>query len=104
MSIRTKNKNEMECTTIPTKIVQCINADGSINSIKYILFKRYKRIQQQQKQYLSSDIDDLLESAINAHMEETNLELIDKRRERQQPTKRSTYRRGINKIRNSIRR
>jgi hypothetical protein len=97
-----RNKNDdMEITTMPTKIIHCVNSDGSINIMKYWLFKRYKRIQQQQQQFLSNEIDELLESAISAHIDEINEDLIDRRRENRQPTTRSTYRKGINKIRDS---
>jgi hypothetical protein len=90
----------MEITIMPTKVIHCINGDGSINMMKYWLFKRYKRIQQQQQQNLSNDIDALLESAITAHITEMDEDIIDGRKNNRQPTKRSIYRKGINKIRN----
>jgi hypothetical protein len=52
----------------PTQIIECINPDGSINILKYLLYQHHQQKLLLQNEYFSSDIDDILDNAIAGYM------------------------------------
>jgi Plant transposon protein len=84
----------------PTNILQCITKDGSINLMKYLLYRRHKRRQKQKNEEVKRNDDNLIDDAYELFMQEAE-ENGDKYFRTQHKQTRSVFRKNINRRRNA---
>jgi hypothetical protein len=96
--------------TPPTRVIQCFNKDGTLNILKYMMYRRQKRQKQslQQPIYLMNVDDDVnctnFATGVDNYLEEVgynNEDNNNNQRINQQIYSHSVYRKGINRMRNS---
>jgi hypothetical protein len=90
--------NSDEVVVHPTNVIQCINKDGSINLLKYSLFRRYKRRQKKKNDDVIAYSDNIIDDAYSSYIDEMEDNGDEYCRTRNNK-KRSVFRKGINKRR-----